>query len=148
MKRLFVQRLAGLEAQARPLRLTLVVNAEHVAGIIAEKVGGHAHRPLYRGGKGDDARSQYRSLPPHLLRLHGDHLFQQAVIAYAEGEGHLDRPPAGRGDLSLLFERAIILCERLQDHPRTSPLSLAGTCKTPFSSLPRKNRGLTSLGSV
>ena len=62
-------------------------------------------------------------------------MLQCSVISQAEGKGHLHlRPPRG-GDLSRLLQGLIVRGQCLQDHPRTSPLSRAGTSSTPSASV-------------
>ena len=144
---LLVERLARFKALPRPLGPALVVVAEHIAGVVAEEIGGHAHRPLHRRRELHDLGREHPLFAPDLLGLYGAHLSQRSAGVDAQGEGRLDGTPARGGNSALLFQRAIILRKRLQDHPRTSPLSRAGTRSTPSSSFPRKNRGLTSSGS-
>ena len=75
-------------------------------------------------------------------------MLQRPVCGDRECIGGLDRPPAGAGKHACLHQSFVILGQRLQNHPRTSPLSRAGTSSTPSRRVPRKNRGRISSGFV
>ena len=109
-----MKRLAGGKARKGALRVALIVCAQNVAGVIAQKIGGDPYCAF--------DRSRERE--------------------------HLDRPPAGAGKHACLHQSFVILGQRLQNHPRTSPLSRAGTSSTPSRRVPRKNRGRISSGFV
>ena len=143
----FMEGLAGFEALPAPPGPALAVDAQDVAGIVPEEVGGYSDGTLHRRREGNDLGGQHRLVPPRLLGLDADDPLQGPVLPDAQGEGHLHRAPARGGDLSPVVQNLIVIGQGLEDHPRTSPLSRAGTFSTPFSSDPRKNRGWMSSGS-
>ena len=136
------------KALAAAFRLALLVDAEQISGIVPQKVRDNADR------------SFHRCRQHHQLRLH-DRLFtlcpfhhcrndlrQLTVFVYVKCETDLRRGPAGRGEIAAREEVFIVPCQRLQDHPLTSPLFGGGTVITPSTRLARKNFGVMSAGSL
>ena len=143
-----MKRLAGGKARKGALRVSLIVCAQNVAGVIAQKIGGDPYCAFDRSREREHLGGEHSLFPSELLRLNGRNLLQRPVCGDRECIGGLDRPPAGAGKHACLHQSFVILGQRLQNHPRTSPLSRAGTSSTPSRRVPRKNRGRISSGFV
>ena len=143
-----VQLCRSDKALAAAFRLPFLVDAEQISGVVPQKVCSNADRSLHR-------RRQH-----HQLRLH-DRLFtlcpfhhcrndlrQLSVFIEIQRKADLRGRPAGGVDLALRAQVFIIPCQRLQDHPLTSPLFGGGTVITPSTRLARKNFGVMFAGSL
>ena len=110
---LLVEGLASFKALPAPLGFAFIVNAQNVAGIVTEKVGGHAAGPLHRCRERENLRSRHSLFPPSLLCLDVDDLFQASIVPNTQGERHLDRAPPRGGDLRLTIQDLVVLGQRL-----------------------------------
>ena len=143
-----VQLCRGGKALAAAFRLPFLVDAEQISGIVPQKVRGNADRSFHRCRQHHQLRLHDRPFtlcPFHHCR---NDLRQLTVFVYVKCETDFGRGPAGRGDLAAREEVFIVPCQRLQDHPLTSPLFGGGTVITPSTRLARKNFGVMFAGSL
>ena len=75
-----MEHFAGIEAFQRALRLSLIVDAQHVAGIVAKKICDNAAGALDRSGEREQPRGEHGLFSFGLLSKQGNDLFQHAVI--------------------------------------------------------------------
>ena len=148
IQQLLMKSLARLETFQGPLGLSLVVCAQQIACVVTKKIGNDPHGAFHRRRQPHDLRGQNGLFPFLLLCLQGNHLFQRSLWADAQSIGNFGLSPAKGGDLTAVFQRAVIFRQRLQDHRRTSSLSQGGTSSTPSRRIPRKKRGVIFSGSV
>ena len=141
-----VERRAGLKALFCALRLALFVCAQHVAGVIAEKVCRNAGRAQFMRGDAHLAGEK------HLLFSAGcrlpavDDVDQRARVIDLQLEAHAERLiPAGGGDFAFMEHFLVIHGERLQDHVTTSTFRQS---RTPRSKWALKNCARISCGSA
>jgi len=141
-----VERRTGLKALFCALRLALFVCAQHVAGVIAEKVCRNAGRAQLMRGDAHLAGEK------HLLFSAGcrlpavDDVDQRARIIDLQLEAHAERfIPAGGGDFAFMEHFLVIRGERLQDHVTTSTFRQSST---PRSKWALKNCARISCGSA
>ena len=142
-----MQACSGVEAVPAALRLSLLVNAQQIGGVVPQEVGSNTNGTLYRGRQLFD-RLGYQCLSLFGRLLNIDNLRHLTVFIKAQGKADLCGVPSGRGNIAAQEKILVILRQRLQDHPLTSSLSHGGTTITPSVRLARKNRGVMVWGSV
>ena len=120
---------------ARPFRLSLCVNAQHIGGIIAQKIRRHAAGTLHGVGQFHHPRNL---LALCIRAAHQQQAFHLSVRVQLQAPTDLHRRPARLFQLAPLGQRLIAANQRLQDHLTTSQFVRS---ITPFSSLARKNIG-------
>ena len=126
---------ARRKAFARPFRLSLCVNAQHIGGIIAQKIRRHAAGTLHGVGQLHHPRNL---LALCIRAAHQQQAFHLSVRVQLQAPTDLHRRPARLFQLAPLGQRLIAANQRLQDHLTTSQFVRS---ITPFSSLARKNIG-------
>ena len=144
VQKLVVQRGAGFKALNGALRLTLLVSAEKIGRVVAEKICCNVQCALdmrrdthFIGDKGGLFAVLYA-----LAAV--DNVDKLARVADLKPEADLESPvPAGRGDSALLQKRLIVRGQSLQYHVCTSALRQSST---PRSSRARKNCAFISFG--
>ena len=141
-----VKRCAGLKALFCALRLALFVCAQHVAGVIAEKVCRNAGRAQLMRGDAHLAGEKHLlfSVDGRLPAV--DDVDQRARVIDFQLEAHAERlVPAGGGDFAFMEHFLVIRGERLQNHVTTSTFRQSST---PRSKRALKNCALISCGSA
>ena len=123
------------KASSRPFRLSLCVNAQHISGIIAQKIRRHAAGTLHGVGQLHDSRAL---LALRIRTAHQQQALHLSVRIQFQAPTNLHRRPALFFQLATLGQRLITANQGLQDHLTTSQ---SVRSSTPSSSLARKNIG-------
>ena len=123
------------KAFARSFRLTLCVHAQHISGIIAQKIRRHAAGTLHGVRQLHDSRAL---LALCIRAAHQQQAFHLSVRVQLQAPTDLHRRPALFFQLAPPGQRLIAANQRLQDHLITSQ---SVRSSTPFSSLAWKNIG-------
>ena len=91
---------ASLKAFQTPFRLSFLIDAKNIAGIVPQEIGQYAHRSLNSGGKAYFLRTHYRFFPGLHLHKEGNHLDQLPIFIQTQGITNFCRTPTRPGDFA------------------------------------------------
>ena len=142
-----VQLCTGPEAIFAPLRFSLLIRTQQIAGIVPQEVRQDAGGTCNRSRQLHGCWAQLGLFPDLDLCQLRDHRFQHSVFVQAQCIADFCRSPSGAGNLALLNQVFKQPGQCLQDHVRTSSAYMGGTSRTPSRRVARKKWGVMFSGS-